>query len=70
MLEFLQNNCTENGRLITCFENFGEIENSNECTRRCDANNLYQLGLSDFYNFQERLNQTNFFAQAKDVSLI
>ena len=70
MLEFLKYTCTENGYLISCFQNFGKVKNSNECRRRCDANNLYQLGVNDFYNFNERLYQTNFFIKAKDVSLI
>ena len=70
MLEFLKYTCTENGYLISCFQNFGKVKNSNECRRRCDANNLYQLGVNDFYNFHERLHQTNFFVKAKDVSFI
>ena len=54
------NNCTENGYLFSCFQNIGELQNSAECEKACHAKNLYQFGLNDFYNFFERLNETNY----------
>ena len=54
------NNCTENGYLFSCFQNFGSLNNSIECKAKCNANYLTQIGLNDFYNFAERLNESNF----------
>ena len=54
------NNCTENGYLFSCFQNFGPLNNSFECKKKCNANYFTQIGLNDFYNFAERLNESNF----------
>ena len=60
-------NCTENGYLFSCFENFGLIKNSNQCGSICESKNLNQLGINDFYNFHDRLQQSNFFLKARDA---
>ena len=54
------NNCTENGYLFSCFQNFESLKNSVECKKKCEANYLTQFGLNDFYHFAERLNESNF----------
>ena len=59
-------NCTENGYLFLCFENFGLIKNSNQCGSICESKNLNQLGINDFYNFHDRLQQSNFFLKERD----
>ena len=59
-------NCTENGQLFSCFENFGLIKNSNQCGSTCESKNLNQLGINDFYNFHDRLQQSNFFLKERD----
>ena len=59
-------NCTENGYLFSCFQNFGEIKTSTDCEGICNSKHLYQFGLNDFYNFHERLNQSNFLIKAQD----
>ena len=58
-------NCTENGYLFSCFKNFGRIKNSDDCKKVCDLNNLSQFGLNDFFNFHDRLNQSNFLIKAR-----
>ena len=58
-------NCTENGYLFSCFQNFGRIKNSDHCKKVCNSNNLSQFGLNDFFNFHDRLNQSNFLIKVR-----
>ena len=53
-------NCTENGYLISCFQKIGILESSTQCEKSCKAKKLNQFGLDDFYNFAERLNDSNY----------
>ena len=55
-------NCTENGEILSCFLKIGEIENFTECENRCKSKNLFAFQLDDFYNFADRLNQSNFLS--------
>ena len=54
------NNCTENGYSFSCFQNIGKSESSVEFEKSCNAKKLNQFGLHDFYNFAERLNESNY----------
>ena len=58
-------NCTENGEIFSCFLKIGETENMIECEKRCKLKTLYAFQLKDFYNFADRLNQSNFLGQTK-----
>ena len=62
------NNCTENGYLFSCFQNFGSLNNSIECKTKCNANYLTQIGLNDFYNFAEQLNESNFLIRHENMT--
>ena len=62
------NNCTDNGYLFSCFRNFGSLRNSVECKKKCNANYLTQFGLNDFYNFAERLNESNFLIRHENMT--
>ena len=54
------NNCAENGYSFSCFKHFGVLKSSVDCKKECEANHLTQFGINDFYNFAERLNESNF----------
>ena len=62
------NNCTENGYLFSCFQNFGLLGDSVECKKKCNANYLTEFGLNDFYNFAERLNESNFLIRHENMT--
>ena len=54
------NNCTENGEIFSCFLRIGEVQSTTDCESSCQAKNLFSFELDDFYNFADRLNQSNF----------
>ena len=54
------NNCAVNRYSFSCFKHFGVLKSSVECKKECEANHLTQFGINDFYNFAERLNESNF----------
>ena len=54
------NNCTENGEIFSCFLRIGEVQITTDCENSCQAKNLFSFQLDDFYNFADRLNQSNF----------
>ena len=56
------NNCTENGEIFSCFLRIGEVESTTDCEKSCQAKNLISFQLDDFYNFADRLNQSNFLS--------
>ena len=53
-------NCTENGEIFSCFLKIGAAENMTDCENRCRSKNLFAFDLNDFYNFADRLNQSNY----------
>ena len=57
--------CTENGEIFSCFFKIGATQNMTECENRCRSKNLFAFDLNDFYNFADRLNQSNFLGQRK-----
>ena len=54
------NNCTENGEIFSCFLRIGEVQSTTDCENRCQEKNLFSFQLDDYYNFADRLNQSNF----------
>ena len=58
-------NCTENGEIFSCFFKIGATQNMTECENRCRSKNLFAFDLNDFYNFADRLNQSNFLVERK-----
>ena len=52
-------NCTKNGHALSCFENFGRINNTHDCKKNCYENNLRIFGLIDFYHFTDQLLEKN-----------
>ena len=56
-------NCTDNGNIFSCLSNIAEVENMASCENRCRSKNLQEFELNDFYNFADRLNQSNFLIQ-------
>ena len=58
-------NCTENGEIFSCFFKIGATQNMTECEDRCRSKNLFAFDLNDFYNFADRLNQSNFLVERK-----
>ena len=61
-------NCTENGYLFSCFQKIGLSESSIQCEKSCKAKKLNQFGLNDFYNFAERLNDSNYLMNITEDS--
>ena len=59
------NNCTENGEIFSCFLRIGEVQSTTDCENSCQAKNLFPFQLDDFYNFADRLNQSNFLSSPK-----
>ena len=53
-------NCTENGKILSCFSRIGVVESMTECQNRCRTKSRFAFELNDFYNFAHRLNQSNF----------
>ena len=53
-------NCTENGEILSCFLRIGGVESMTDCENRCRMKNRFAFELNDFYNFADRLNQSNF----------
>ena len=58
-------NCTENGEIFSCFLKIGAAENMTDCENRCRSKNLFAFDLDDFYNFADRLNQSNYLESPK-----
>lgn len=54
-------NCTENGEIFSCLSNLGEVANMTSCENLCRTKDLKAFELDDFYNFAERLNESNFY---------
>ena len=53
-------NCTENGKILSCFSRIGVVESMTECENRCRSKSRFAFELNDFYNFAHRLNQSIF----------
>ena len=64
-------NCTENGEILSCFLRIGVqslwnwstkfvVVSITECENRCRTKGLLASEFNDFYNFAQRLNQSNF----------
>ena len=49
--------------IFSCLSNIGEVEDMASCENRCRSKNLQEFELNDFYNFADRLNQSNFLIQ-------
>ena len=62
-------NCTENGEIFSCFFKIGAVENMTDCEDRCRSKNLFAFNLDDFYNFADRLNQSNYLSSEISTSL-
>ena len=56
-------NCTENGKILSCFSRIGAVESMAECENHCRTKSRFAFELNDFYNFADRLNQSNFLYQ-------
>ena len=63
-------NCTENGEIFSCFLKIGAAENMTDCKNRCRSKSLFAFDLDDFYNFADRLNQSNWLVQRKSPQFI
>ena len=48
------------GAVFSFLSNHGIVMDVHECRNRCKSKNLFLFELPDFYNFAERLNETNF----------
>ena len=62
-------NCTENGEIFSCFLKIGAAENMTDCKNGCRSKNLFAFDLDDFYNFADRLNQSNFLKSTNNNSI-
>ena len=54
------------GDVYSLVSNYGDVEDMRECNNQCKSNNLFALELTDFYNYADPLNQTDFLFQKKD----
>ena len=51
----------ENEKSLTWISRFDKMANYDACDKKCRENKMHPFQLHDFYNYADKLNQTNFF---------